>query len=344
MKTVFSPHHAGHGDHAELVAGAILPAYERPERAGMIRARVEEVGLGAILPPEEHGLETARKIHADDYLDFLQTAHDRWLARGNSGVALPFVWPRPGLRADTPPEDIEGLLGHYSFDGGAPFVAGTWAAVKAAHDVALTAAGLVAGGERAAFALGRPPGHHAGRGFAGGYCYINNAAVAAQALRDHGVRRVAILDIDYHHGNGTQEIFYGRGDVFVASIHADPRMEFPYFLGHADERGEADGAETTLNVPLPHETDWSAWSSGLEEACRAVAAFAPDSLVVSLGTDTYRGDPLGRFRLETTDFPRIGARLARMGLATLFVMEGGYAVEEIGVNAVGVLTGFEQPR
>lgn len=212
--------------------------------------------------------------------------------------------------------------------------------MKASHDVALSTAALVAGGERAAFALCRPPGHHAGARFAGGYCYINNAAVAAEAFRVGGARRVTVLDIDYHHGNGTQEIFYARGDVQVVSLHADPMVEFPYFLGHADERGAGAGEGATLNLPLPHGTDFTRWSVAFAVAAAAIARFAPDVLVVSLGVDTYHGDPISQFRLRTADYPVIGGGIAGLGLPTLFVMEGGYAVEAIGENVAGVLAGF----
>jgi acetoin utilization deacetylase AcuC-like enzyme len=341
MQTVYSPRHAAHGGNLELMPGEIVPAFELPRRAEIVRARVEEVGLGPILPPEPHGLEAAGRVHAPDYLEFLARAWDLWTAAGRTGTAMPFVWPVPGLRADVPPSDIDGLLGFYAMDGGATFVAGTWQAVKASHDVALTAAALVAGGAASAFALCRPPGHHAGRRCAGGYCYINNAAVAAEWLRAAGAGRVSVLDIDYHHGNGTQAIFYERADVQVASVHADPMVEYPYFLGHADERGAGAGEGCNLNLPLPHGADFGVWSAALESACGAVAGFAPDVLVVSLGVDTYRGDPISRFRLESADYPAIGARIRRLGLPTLFVMEGGYAVEAIGINAVGVLTGFE---
>jgi acetoin utilization deacetylase AcuC-like enzyme len=237
---------------------------------------------------------------------------------------------------------VDGLLGHYAFDAGATFVAGTWDAVKASQDVALTAAGLVAGGAPSAFALCRPPGHHAMSRAMGGYCFLNNAAIAAQALRDAGAARVSVLDLDYHHGNGTQEIFYARGDVQVVNLHADPMVEYPYFLGHADERGEGPGEGATLNLPMPFGTDFARWSEALELACAAVAGHGPDAVVVSLGVDTFHGDPISRFRLETADYPRIGARIRRLGRPTLFVMEGGYAVEAIGLNMVGVLTGFEQ--
>jgi acetoin utilization deacetylase AcuC-like enzyme len=341
MQTVYSPRHAGHGGNTELMDGRIVPAFETPERAEIIRARVEAVGLGPVLPAVEHDMATARRVHRPDYLEFLARAWTLWAAAGRTGSAMASFWPVPGLRGDIAPAELDGLLGYYSMDGGATFVAGTWDAVRASHDTALTAAGLVQDGAAAAFALCRPPGHHASSRFAGGYCFINNAAVAAQWLRDRGAARVSVLDIDYHHGNGTQEIFYARADVQVVNIHADPMVEYPYFLGHADERGTGEGEGFNLNLPLPHGTGFAEWSAALDAACRAVADFRPDALVISLGVDTYHGDPISRFRLDTADYPVIGARLRALGLPTLFVMEGGYAVEAIGVNAVGVLAGFE---
>jgi acetoin utilization deacetylase AcuC-like enzyme len=212
--------------------------------------------------------------------------------------------------------------------------------VLAAADVAVTGARVLVEGERAALALCRPPGHHAATAAMGGYCYLNNAAIAAQYLIDQGCSRIAILDVDYHHGNGTQQIFYRRSDVLFASVHADPRVEYPYFLGYADERGEGEGEGYTHNYPLPHGIGWDAYGPALDEACRNVAAFTPDVLVVSLGVDTYEHDPISQFRLRTDDFTRIGARIADVACPTLFVMEGGYAVEALGVNAVNVLTGF----
>ena len=174
----------------------------------------------------------------------------------------------------------------------------------------------------------------------GGYCYINNAAVVAQWFRDQGAARVSILDVDYHHGNGTQEIFYSRSDVQVLNLHGDPMVEYPYFLGHADERGEGAGIGFNRNYPMPFGTDWGGWSASLDDACGHLAAFEPNVVVVSLGVDTFEKDPISQFKLTTDDFPKIGRRIAALNLPTLFVMEGGYAVEEIGVNAVGVLEGF----
>lgn len=341
MKTVFSPLHAGHVDQLELVAGELVPGFEKPSRARYIHDRVVEVKLGPILSPTAHPLDAAKRVHRADYVDFLPTVWPLWTATGRTTTALPFTWPTRGLRGDARPDAIEALLGYYSFDGGAGFVAGTWEAIKSSYDVALTSVDLIKAGERAAFALCRPPGHHAGAGFMGGYCYLNNAAIAAQAFLDQGAKRVSVLDVDYHHGNGTQEIFYTRADVQVINLHGDPKTEYPYFLGHADERGAGAGEGYNINYPMPFGTAYDTWGAALDDACQKLAAYAPDVVVVSLGVDTFEKDPISRFKLTTPDYPKIGRRIAALGLPTLFVMEGGYAVEEIGLNAVGVLTGFE---
>ncbi len=341
MKSVYSARHKGHAGNVELVAGAIVPAYELPSRAEFIRARIDEVGLGPVLAPVSHTLDAAKRVHRADFIDFLPRAYPLWKASGRDGTAIPFTWPTRGLRGDRAPESIEALLGYYSFDAGATFVEGTWDAIQSSYEVALTAAGLVEGGERAAFALCRPPGHHAGSFFMGGYCFINNAAVAAQWFRDNGAGKVAILDVDYHHGNGTQEIFYERDDVLVVNLHGDPASEYPFFLGYADEAGAGKGTGFNVNFPMPAGTGFDVWGAALEEGCRKIAAYKPDVLLVSLGVDTFEKDPISAFKLKTENYPLIGARIARLGLPTLFVMEGGYAVAEIAINAVGVLTGFE---
>jgi acetoin utilization deacetylase AcuC-like enzyme len=196
------------------------------------------------------------------------------------------------------------------------------------------------GGPRAAFALTRPPGHHAGPDFFGGYCFLNNAAIAAQALRDGGAQRVAIIDIDYHHGNGTQTIFEARADVLTVSIHGDPRTEYPFYLGHADERGVGAGEGFNLNLPLPAGTGFGAWRATLAQALQRVADFAPAAVVVALGVDTYEGDPISRFTLASADYLAVGRELAGLGLPTVFTLEGGYAVAAMGVNVVNLLEGF----
>jgi acetoin utilization deacetylase AcuC-like enzyme len=341
MKTVHSPLHAGHAGQLELTAGRLLPGFELPARAEIIRARIDEVGLGPVLEPAPQTLEVANRVHRPDYVEFLSKAWDLWTAAGYEGPALPFVWPTRGLRDDLRPEKITALLGYYSFDGGSAFVAGTWAAIESSYASALTAADLVAAGERSVYALCRPPGHHAGRRAAGGYCYVNNAASAATRLRDAGAKRVAILDVDFHHGNGTQEIFYDRGDVLVVNLHGDPATEYPYFLGSPEERGSGEGVGFNLNLPMPAGSDFAVWREALVTGLAAIERSGAEALVVSLGVDTFEGDPISHFRLKTEDYPKVGQAIAALGLPTVFVQEGGYAVAAIGENAVGVLTGFE---
>ena len=341
MIVVHSAAHRAQEGRAELNDGQLVPCYEKPARAEIVLARVHARGLGPVVEPDAHGDAPLARVHDRAYLDFLKTAWDEWVAEHGDRDALPLNWLAPGMHRRVVPQSIDGRLGYYSFDAGTPITAGTWRAATAAADCALTAAARVAAGDRAAFALVRPPGHHAGRAFYGGYCFLNNAAVAAQALRDGGAGRVAVLDLDYHHGNGTQEIFWQRDDVLFLSLHADPVQEFPYFCGYADEVGEGPGAGFTVNLPLPWGTDWAGYAAALDLARARIATFAPDALVVSLGADTYGGDPISRFRLLSDDFLRMGEALAGCGLPTLFVLEGGYAVDDLGVNVVNVLTGFE---
>ena len=341
MKTIYSDAHRLQDGKAELNDGKLMPCFEMPRRAEIVRARVEDQGLGPIVAPERFGSGPRSRVHTAAFLGFLETAWDAWVAERGAYDALPLNWPTRGFHAREP-ETIDGKLSYFSFDAGTPITAGTWTAVCAAADVAVTGQRLVAGGARAAFALCRPPGHHAAADVYGGYCFLNNAAIAAQAFLDEGAARVAVLDIDYHHGNGTQAIFYDRADVLFASLHAHPAQEFPYFAGYAEETGSGAGAGFNLNFPLRWGTGFALWSEALEAACGQIAAYAPDALVVSLGVDTFEDDPISQFKLKSEDYPRIGARLATLGLPTLFVMEGGYAVEALGVNTVNVLTGFEE--
>ena len=344
MLTIYSDDHHLHHGNTELIGGLLQPCFEMPRRADTVLARVKAVGLGEIIPPEAFGLDPVYRVHRRDYVDFLSTAWDEWAATGRSHDALPLVWPVRGLRTDRVPEDIDGKLGYYAMDAGVPITAGSWRAITASANVALTGAARIAAGAREAFALCRPPGHHAAADYMGGYCYLNNAAIAAQYLLDHGAGRVAVLDVDYHHGNGTQSIFYARADVLVANIHADPRVEYPSFLGYADEKGEGDGLGFNLNYPLPHGTAWDDYAVALADACRSIAAYEPDAVVVSLGVDTFEHDPISRFRLRNDDYLRIGEAIGALAKPTLFVMEGGYAVDDIGVNAVNVLRGHEAAR
>lgn len=340
MKTFHSALHHAHHAAGEFNRGHIGPAYECPVRADRVLAALQAARFGPLLPPRPFGLQPVLRLHDPAYVDFLRGAHAEWVAIGRDGDALPLAWPIRGLRSDRIPDSLDGRLGHYSFDVSTPITDGTWVAAAEAADIALTAANCVAAGEAAAFALCRPPGHHAARDYCGGYCYLNNAALAAQYLRDRGAKRVAILDVDYHHGNGTQSLFYDRADVLFASIHGDPATEYPYFLGHADELGRGEGHGYNLNLPLPQGTQWDRWSDALETACKKVVGFSPDALVVSLGVDTSEDDPISNFRLRTEHFPLIGKRIAGLRLPTVLVMEGGYATDGIGDNVAGVLGGF----
>jgi acetoin utilization deacetylase AcuC-like enzyme len=256
--------------------------------------------------------------------------------------ALPSVWPVRSFRDDVEPINLTARLGLYSFDAGTPLTSGTWSAALEGAACAAAASYALRGPSppRATMALTRPPGHHAGRDFFGGYCFLNNAAVAAEALLDAGARRVAVLDVDYHHGNGTQSIFYERADVLTLSLHGDPRFEYPFYLGHADELGRDAGEGFNVNFPLAAGSNFAQWRAALTTSLERVKAYDPDALVVALGVDTYEGDPISSFKLKSEDYLQLGRDLAATGLPVVFTMEGGYAVAEMGINVVNVLEGF----
>ncbi len=342
MKTVYSDDHRLQDGKSELIDGKLMPCFEMPKRADIVIARVRDQKLGEVVGPRDFGLDPVKRVHRPRFVDFLRGAWDEWVTEHGTYDALPLTWAARGMRSDVIPESIDGRLSYYSIDAGTPITAGTWTAITSAANVALTGAALVDAGERAAFALCRPPGHHAGSDFYGGYCFFNNAAVAAQEFRESGADRVAVLDVDYHHGNGTQEIFYLRPDVFTVSIHADPRQEYPFFLGHADETGAAAGEGFHLNLPLRWGSAWNAYKAAMDTAVARIRGYGADALVISLGVDTFEKDPISKFKLKHEDYLRIGKMIAGLGLPTLFVFEGGYAVDELGVNAVNVLQGFEQ--
>ncbi|HTN49887.1 MAG TPA: histone deacetylase family protein [Burkholderiaceae bacterium] len=342
MHVFYSDRHRAHRGRYEFFRGELVPCFETPERADIVLAATRSQGIGPVLEPAPFDLARIERVHAPRYVRFLEQAWTRWNALGHTKDALPAVWPIRGMRHDIEPDDFIAQLGLYSFDSGTPFTTGTWIAARTGADIALTAARHVATGQgHSAFALTRPPGHHAGADFMGGYCFLNNAAIAAQALLDGGAQRIALLDVDYHHGNGTQAIFYRRADVLFLSIHGDPKTEYPFYLGHADERGAGPGAGFNVNYPLPAGCDNSRWFDALEDASKRIAEYRADALVVSLGVDTFAGDPISKFKLEAPEFRRLGERLARLALPTVFVLEGGYAVSEIGDNVAHVLGSFD---
>ncbi|MDH3295561.1 MAG: histone deacetylase family protein, partial [Acidimicrobiia bacterium] len=321
-----------------------IASWESPLRAVRVAERLAEGHR--VVEPDPLDLDLVRQIHDADYVQFLTDCWDRWTADGHApgSQAMPFTFPVPGLR-DVKPTSLIGQLGYYSISADCSIGPDTWTGVAVSAAAAHTAADLVlaeSGGQRpVAFALCRPPGHHASARRFGGYCYLNNAAIAAQTLVNGG-RRVAIVDVDYHHGNGTQSIFYDRSDVVFTSIHGDPTQEYPYFLGFADETGSGDGEGANLNLPLPLGTGPDPWMAALDQALAWVEGHSPDALVVSLGVDTFEKDPISTFKLPTRSYPVIGARLASLGLPTVLVMEGGYATDELADNVAGVVDGFER--
>jgi acetoin utilization deacetylase AcuC-like enzyme len=343
MKTFYNHLHAQHHGQYEMFRGALVPCHEVPARADHVLAELQRRKLGEVCAPAAFGTDAIERVHSPRYLQFLEGAWVEWVALDPANAskdALPSVWPTRTLRSDVLPANFAARMGLFSFDAGTPLMAGTWAAARAGADCALSAAQALINGDKAAFCLSRPPGHHAGADFFGGYCFLNNAALAAEHLRANGLEHVAVLDVDYHHGNGTQAIFYERPDVFFASIHGDPRTEYPFFLGYADETGAGAGQGANLNLPLPRGTGFARWSEALETALAAIQKFGAQALVVSLGVDTFAGDPISGFTLQSDDYLRMGERLARVGLPTVLVFEGGYAVAEVGVNAVNVVQAF----
>ena len=341
MKTFYSPAHLDHDPQVQFEAGQLLPAVEIPLRAEKVRVALENRRAGPILPPGAFGDETILRVHDAGLVSFLGEAWDAWTARygKHAPVAIPSAWPAKGL-PEKRKGDIEARLGTYAFSADAPIMGGTWPAARMAVNVALSAAQAIRDGEKSAFALTRPPGHHAAGDVFGGFCYLNNAAIAAQWLLDAGIKP-AILDVDYHHGNGTQAIFYQRSDVFFCSIHADPNFAYPHFLGFADERGEGDGEGFNLNMPLPNGADWARYEESLNFAIGAIKLMAADVVIVSLGLDTYIEDPIAGFRLQSADYLAMGAKLAGLGKPVLFMLEGGYCFDILGELVVNVLDGFE---
>ncbi len=340
MQIVVNTKHMLHQSPGELTADGYVPAFEKPERADLVLARANEVGLGPVVTETAHDLADILRIHDCGMVNLLQTGAAEWAELGHPPGAIPFTWATRGMRQNRVPTSLDGRLSWYCFDAGTPLTPTSWEAIKASADCALTAADILAGGAASAFALCRPPGHHAGADYYGGYCFLNNIAIAAQKLLDKGAKRIAILDVDYHHGNGTQQIFFDRADVLVVNLHADPNVEYPFHLGYADEHGTGAGEGFNINYPMPFGTPWDSYSLALADGIKRIAAYAPDAVLVSLGVDTYKGDPISQFKLDHPDYLTMGEMIKTLGLPTIFVMEGGYAVAEIGINAVNVLTGF----
>jgi acetoin utilization deacetylase AcuC-like enzyme len=341
--------HLGHAGLVELFAGREIPCFEAPERATVIREALLATGHFELVAPESHGLDPIAAVHDMELIDLVEHVWADAVAAGRDPARplLPDTFLLRGYAGRMPLDQLplgrHDRLGAYCFDTATPIVAGTAMAARDAVDIGLSALDRVLEGAPLAFGLCRPPGHHAGRNLIGGYCFFNNAAIVAEAVLARGAEKVAILDVDFHHGNGTQQIFWERGDVLYASLHGDPRGIYPYFSGYATERGAGEGENTTLNLPLPPGTTGERYLAALDEALDAIRAFDADApLVISLGFDTYHADPIGTLALQTDDYAAIGAAIATLGGSAVVLQEGGYAVDALGRNAVAFLDGLRE--
>ena len=348
VPVIRSDAHLAHTGLIELASGVEIPCFESPERITAIEAALTTDGGFAFEAPAEHGRGPILAVHDPEVVEVFEHAWADALAAGGDGSRpwFPDTFLLASYRGPMPPGQLPSgarhKLGAYLFDTATPIVAGTWGAALAAVDVAVTTAERVVGGTRLAYGLCRPPGHHAARGMLGGYCYFNNAAIVAEWLRrEGGARQVAIVDIDYHHGNGTQQIFWERGDVLYLSLHADPARAYPYFSGYAAETGGGYGVGMNRNWPLAAGTTLDGYATALAEALRMVAEFAPDApLVLSAGFDTFEHDPIGDLGLRTEDYAEIGRMIGGLRMPTIVLQEGGYAVDALGANAVALLSGL----
>lgn len=335
MNTVYTDKHRLHNTDQVLCEGRPFVTEEIPARALVILDAVRAAQLGPILTPVDHGLEPILEVHDADFIEFIRTAYTVNAALCEEPGPV-FTWSFATRHRGRKPAGFLALKGYYSFSWGTPILEGTWEAAYWSAQCALTAADLVSSGDQVAYALCRPPGHHAGPDLYGGFCYMNNAAVVARHLR----ARVAVLDIDYHHGNGTQAIFYSDPSVLYCSLHAHPDLDYPYYWGSAGEVGRGQGKGSNSNWPLSLGASDEEYLTTLARALQVIRDFSPRYLVVSAGFDSVAGDPVGSFSLTTDGLARVGAEIARLGLPTVVLQEGGYLIEKLGQNAVAFLNGL----
>jgi acetoin utilization deacetylase AcuC-like enzyme len=338
MKAFFDDRQWHHDPKHFMANGAILPNPEQPKRIEVLHAAAQEAGC-VFDTPADAGLGPIAALHSPEYLTFLQTIYKRWQYIDGAGdEVIPNI--HPANRTDSYPRSAVGQAGFHQADTACPIASGTWEAAYWSAQSAISGADAIAAGAPAAYALSRPPGHHAFGDLAGGFCFLNNSAIAAERLRNKGLR-AAILDVDVHHGNGTQGIFYHRDDVLTVSIHADPVRFYPFFWGHAQERGAGAGLGYNLNIPLARGTEDTEFLQALEAGLERVRAFGTDVVVIALGLDASIDDPFKGLAVTTPGFARIGAAIAGLGIPTLFVQEGGYLCDALGANLTHVLTGYQ---
>jgi acetoin utilization deacetylase AcuC-like enzyme len=352
MQVAYSTRHLAHDIDTETFMGVGVPANEVAERAERIRTALEADGGFTFVEPTDHGEAPITAVHEERLVRFLEVAWSEVRAQAIPRAFLSAdTYPNPAMFEGMSPESMARLLrepshvggraGFWGLDSAAPLVAGTYDAARAAVDVALTTMDLVLDGATVAYGLCRPPGHHAARSMYGGYCFFNNAAIVAEALTRETGERVAIIDVDYHHGNGTQQIFWRRGDVRYVSIHADPDRAYPYFLGRTDETGEGEGAGENVNIPLRAGATNADYLEATDRAIDAMSGASGSIVVVSLGFDTYGLDPIGDFALTTDVYHEVGRRVRELGRRLVILQEGGYHRPSLGENARAWLRGAE---
>jgi len=337
MICIFDEGQRAHDPQMFLSSGAPQPCPEKPARIGALLAGVRRLGLTVEAPPDR-GMEPLRTVHPERYLTFLRTIHDRWRRiEGASAEVIPNV--HPANRTDGYPKSAVGQAGFHMTDTSCPVSGATWGAAYASAQTAVRAADLLLAGARNAYALCRPPGHHCFAELAGGFCYLNNSAIAAERLTRAG-RRVAVLDVDLHHGNGTQGIFYDRGDVLTVSVHAHPERFYPFFWGYPGETGAGAGEGANLNLCLERGTGDEGFRAALGQGLERIAGWGADTLVLALGLDAFAGDPFAGLAVTTPGFALIGRDIAAAGLPVCIVQEGGYLCPELGDNLAAVLEAF----
>lgn len=336
MKAVFDDRQRLHEPRHFMANGKTYPSPEAPERITRLMAGAMAAGC-RFDAPQDSGLGPIAAIHSAQYLHFLRSIYPRWQRIPDAGAeVIPNI--HPATRGDNYPKSAIGQAGYHQADTACPIGAQTWDAAYWSAQSAISGADLVAGGEQAVYVLSRPPGHHAFADLAGGFCFLNNSAIAAERLRAYGLRP-AVLDIDVHHGNGTQGIFYARDDVLTVSLHADPDRFYPFFWGGAQERGEGRGMGCNLNLPLPRGTDDAGYLAALDTALAHITAFGADAVVVALGLDAHIDDPFKGLAITTVGFASIAAAISGLGLPLLLVQEGGYVSDALSDNLTAFLKG-----
>ncbi len=337
MKAYFDSRQDLHHPKTYFTRGQMRAPQEIPERTGHIRQGLENSGI-RISPVSDHGIAPINRVHDLGYLRFLKSCHERW-------TSMPEDWGDEVLsnifvRSPNPLRGILAEAARYLADGSCPVGKHTWEAAYWSAQGAVCAANDVLAGDALSFALCRPPGHHARVDAAGGFCYLNNAAIAAEHLRRR-FSRVVVLDTDVHHGQGIQEIFYNRDDVLYISIHGDPTNFYPVVSGFEEERGEGIGYGYNINLPLPHGSDATAFFAKLQEAITAIEVFAPDALVFSNGFDIYREDPQAKIGVDSRDIEQLGGRIRALNIPTVVIQEGGYHYDSLCRNTEALLKGLQ---